>query len=888
MTWSRLSRILKLRWRSLTRAERLDEELDRELAFHFDQLVREYVGEGLDPQDAALAARQALGNLTAAKERARDYRGVGWLNDLGRDIRYAARRLRNAPAFTAVAVGSLAFGLGTNAAVLSAIHSTLWRPMPLPNAERLMIVRTQSQVDGLEHDQSSLTEFLAWKQRAHTLESVVAAFSGERDVAADANGQPAVRFATRAVTPGWFQTLGVVPYLGRLFTDAEYGSRGSPDAVLISYDLWQTRYARDPGIIGRAIRVNGADTRVVGVMPRDFAYKTQLVHAWFPLHLDPEKTAATTRWFTVIALRRSGVSVQDVQTDLTAVSRTIADQLPKTVSWRPHVLPLSEAERAWATRPLWALEGTAALVLLIACANVAGLLLARNATRQHEFAVRAALGANRGRLTRQIMGETLLLALLASGGGLGVAWLVLRGLTGILSPPIGSSALLLGGPNPALIAIMIVLIAAVTATVGIVPGYLSTRASSVWSPSPGSPGRQTASRFKLRGFLVATQIAASIVLLVSAALVVQSFIRLTFRDLHFDQRRLVMFQFRATGPAPRPIVQRVFNALNDVPDTEAVAGISDWHLTTLIPQKANVRLADSTPRLPVTPRYFLVTPGFFAAMRTPILKGREFGAKDDDGTPWTVVVNRTAAELFWPESDPIGQQLTVENIAGERPREVIGVVADVPLHRADLRTTPMLYASYLQQPPYQLPAIGVGLAGRMTFVIRYRTNRDAVVLEAERRAAAVAPNLPLIYGGEVTDFDPPTLQFLNYAVTLTALAMLAVVLAVIGLYGVTSHAVSERTREIGIRRALGADRRTIVRLVARTTFAVVLVGVLTGIAGTLTLPGLIASRLWAVDPRNPITILGVVVVVLGTVLVAAWVPLRRATAVDPSITLRAE
>jgi putative ABC transport system permease protein len=888
VTTARLLRVLRLRWRSLTRSATLDAELDRELAFHYDQLVREHADAGLGPVEARRAARQALGNVAAAKDDARDHRRLAWVHDLRRDIHYAARTLRARPGFTTIAIGSLALGIGANAAVLSAINTTLWRPLSLAHVDRLVILRTQSQVDGLEHDQASLVEFRAWQREARSLESVEASFGGERDVSADAFRRPAIRIATRAVTPGWFDLLGIRPYRGRLFTRDEYVRGRGPEVMLISYQFWQSHYGLSPDIINQVVRVNGIDTRIVGIMPPDFAYQSRLVHAWFPLRLDPYQTAGSTRWFNVIARRRPGISLADAQADAERVSRAVAGQLPKSLDWRPHVVAMSEAERGWARRPLWALEIAACLVLLVACANVAGLLIARNATRQQEFALRAALGASHGRLVRQLLAETGLLSAVAATIALAAAWPALRGLTAIVSPPIGSPRFVLGGVDLPMLGIIGGLTLIITVTVGMIPAFLCVRSAVMHAPAPGSPRQYATPRGRLRGLLVAVQIAASVVLLVSATLVVQSFVRLAHRDLRFDGRNLLIFQLRVPGSTPRATLDRVYGALGGLSDVDAIGGVSDWWLTTLIMPTASIRAEGATRASAIQPKLVIVTPGFFTVLRTRMVNGREFDSRDTGAAPWSVVLNQETARRLWPTETPIGKHLTLLNTAGERPREVVGVVPDMPLHREDLHPTPMVYTSSSQQPPYQPPAIGFGPAARMAFLLRYTANPNAVAREAQRRVASIAPDLPLIDSGEAADLGVPMLEFRNYAVALSGLAIVAMMLAIVGLYGVTSHAVVERTREIGIRMALGAARRDVMRTIGRTALAVAATGLGVGVAGALALPRWIAAKLWGLPPTHAGTILGVLGVVAVTVFVTCWLPLRRALRIQIAETLRAE
>jgi predicted permease len=878
----RLWRVLRLRWRSLTRPSALDTELDRELAFHVDQLVQEGVDLGLTPEQARIVARRLMGNVASAKAAARDERRLTWLEDFCRDMQYAARQLRSRPLFATIAAGSLAFALSANAAILSALRTTAGSPSTASHANRLVIVRAQSQVDGRERDQTSFAEFHAWKTRAATLESVSASFGGDRDVSADAFG-PAIRISTSAVTSGWFDTLGVRPFRGRLFTDGDYQPRQGPEVMLISDLLWRTRYKRDPRIFDEIARVNGRDTRIVGVLPPDFAYQSRLVQAWFPLRFEPQ--TPIVRRFTVIGLRRPGVSLAETQADVERVSRTIVDQIPKTLDWRPHVVPLVEAERGWATRPLSALELAAALVLLVACANVSGLLLARNVGRQHEFAMRSALGATRGRLVRQVFAESALLSACAGTVAFVAAWPALWVLTAIVSPPLDAARLIVPVNLPLTAGITMALMLVVTLAVGVAPAVACTTGSSWRSRLPCSSSHHTAPRLRVRAVQIVVQIAASMVLLVSAALVVQSVWRLAYRDLGFDQRRLLLFQIRVPGAVPRPALERIQDVLAHLSGVDAVGGVSDWWFTTLIVPKTSLRLDAAAHPSDLRPPALVITPGFFAALGAPLASGREFTASDDASAPWALIVNREAARLLWPSEDPIGKTLTLGDET--RSRVVVGVVGDMPLHREDVSATPMVYTSSLQQPPYRLPAIGVGPAGRMTFVVRYRTDGGTVAREAQRRVGSLGLDLPLVFVGEASAVGRLLLEFRNYGVALSVLAIVAFGLALMGLYGVTAHIVAAETRNVAIRAALGAGRRDLLRVVGGDMLVMTTVGIAIGWVGTLALPRLIATKLWGIVSPFPTTA-SVVGIVAVTIVAAVWIPLRRAVRIDLAVALRAE
>jgi predicted permease len=885
MTVGRFLRILRLRWRSLTQPAGVDHDLDRELDFHFTQLVREQTEAGLDPATARRAARRAMGNVAAAKDYARDHRRLSWVHQLREDVAYATRGLRQRAALTTAAVFALTLAIALAAAVATLIEVNLVRPISFPRAERLVIMRTQSQVDGLEHDQSSLTEFLAWKSRAQSLESVEASVGGDRDVAADADGHPAIRIATRAVTPAWFAVLGARPALGRVFTPEDYARPDGPDVAVISDALWASRFGRNPAILGRVIRVNRSDVRVVGVMPAAFPYQSGYVQAWFPLRLDPRSTGGVVRWFNVVALRRPGVSIVDVQADVERVSATLIDQLPPQVHWRPHVVGLKDAELGWAARPLWAEAIVAILVLLVACANVTGLLIARNATRTHEFAIRLAVGATPGRLAQQVSVEALLLAMLAAVPAATLAMPAFRMCAAIITPPIGSSRLQTDSAVPIMLAVLAALVLCVGIAMGMTSALASVGRALTIAPRVPRRSRDPRTGFGGRSLLGVVQVAGSVVLLVSSLLIVETYLQLAHRDLHFDTNHLLLFHVRVPGPAPLGTLQAIADSIGTIEGVDAVAGVSDWWLTTLILPKTNIYLGDDASPSGVGHVSLVVTPAVFSALRLPLLAGRELTTADTTTTPWAAVVNQEAARRLWRDENPLGKTI---RLSDGSPREVIGVVADTPLHSMDLAITPVVYTSYLQQPPYKEPAIGVGPAGRMTVVVRYRTNRDAIVSAALQRAASVAPDIPLVYSGEAAAVGWLLWQTGNRGLVLVSLGLVTLVFAAISVYGIASTAITERTREIAIRSALGAGRWHAFSIGARVPLAVVLAGLMVGVIGTRLLSKQIASELWGIRANEPVVMFFVLVFTAGVGLVVAWLPLRRALRHTPAEILRVE
>ena len=561
----------------------------------------------------------------------------------------------------------------------------------------------------------------------------------------------------------------------------------------------------------------------------------------------------------------------------------------------------------WATEPLVTVEAAVALVLLIACANVAALLLARGTVRGPELALRMALGASRGRIVRQLLTESLLLSVIGGGLGLFVAWVSLRALR-MMAPLPGQSAIPPVAIDARVLAITAVLAVMTALLFGVVPALRSSRLT-LNNPFKGLPraaprGRQPF----LRSTLVAGQIAIAFVLLIGAALLTTSFTRLVARDLHFDPDRLMTFDFRMSptefarpvgmrrgwphveiGPLPSTTLERVLARLRTLPGVVSVAGISHHPTNTIVLARARLTVegrAESSDGEGTTPVYFLVTPGFFSTMRTPIVQGREFGAGDTVSSPWVAVVNETLARTRWPGEDAIGKRIRLDVSSDEQTREVVGVVRDIPTRRAQVQAEPVVYTSTRQQASTSRAGLA-GIFGRMTFVLRTSGDPTSLVQAVQQAVAEVEPDRPL---GNISTrrVERYLVGRYSYVFVLVAFAMAATLIASIGVYGVMSYTVAQRLREIAIRIALGADGRDVFTVVARQALAIVGVGLGLGLAGALGMGRLISSQLWGITPTDPATFLGVALLLGAVAAAACLVPVRHALRADPVSVLKGE
>jgi putative ABC transport system permease protein len=683
-------------------------------------------------------------------------------------------------------------------------------------------------------------------------------------------------------------------------------------------------------VIGQQLRLDRINRTVIGVMPETFRYPNEQTNYWIPLRMDRSQGRNPQRFFVVTARLKDGVTIEQAQSDLEAIAARLARVDPdRHTGWGVRVKPVREAMFAWTRGRLYTLEGAVLLVLLVACANVAGLLLARGLVRGPEIALRTALGAGRGRIIRQLLTESVLLS--CGGGALGlvVAWAGIRALVAMDPPPggvaIGDIALSLRTLGAT------AFIAIVTGILyGLAPALMHARRSvtdTLQEPGGGTSTR----RPRLRSTLVAVQIAVTMILLVGAGLLMKSFVLVISRDLRFDTARLLTFEvhipigdyLRRRGavdglpyfeitPPPSIALERIYHGLRAIPGVQAVAGTSIPLLNSVVVPSATISLdaqrnrtvTSNAPaasfaigvgasashldeRRMLTAAYFLVTPDFFTSIGASRLGGRDFTEHDTAAGEWVAIINESAARRFWPESDPLGQTFTILNSPEERPRRVVGIVRDIPL-TLEGEYRPAIYTSYLQQPTGH-PSIGANIFGQMMFMVRSLGDPMSLLPSARRVVGDVDPDRPLSNVATMEQRLQSVIPRRGYFVfAISTFAITATLLAAIGIYGVMAYAVTQRTREIGIRVALGAAAHEVIALVARHIVLVVAVGLIVGLAGAVAATQLLQSQLWGVTPTDPSTFALVSLLFMLVSLIAAFFPLRQAVSVDPTIALRCE
>ncbi len=906
MNLARLKRIVNHRVNSLLREDRADAELAGELAFHFEALVRENLADGMSATDARIAARRKLGNIALLEEQCRDQRRVWWSHDLKQDVVYGWRMMRRNPGFTLVAAISLALGMGANTAVLGVADAMIFGPLPYRDPSRLTIIRTYSAENPSQLSNASLPDFFAIQDATHAFETMGCSLADQKSLGGEEDGRAPEKIPGQLYSPGMFETLGVEPLLGRVFRKADHHP-GRASVVILSHSLWQRRFAADPKILGQRIRLDGNPVEVIGVMPPDFRFAEGQPEYWLPMNPARSSLQSGVRYYIAAARLRQGSGREQAQAELDRVAAQLSAEFPENhQGWNFRVQPIRQALFGWTGQAMLILEAAVLMVLLIACANVAGLLLARGASRRQEMAMRAALGAGRMRIVRQVLVESLMLSGAGAALGLALAEVILRALPAVHPPP-GAPPLDAVPLNLHMLLLMglTALLTALCFGIGPALSAFQQDLTGTLKESPRSSALPHA-RHRLRGALVAAQIAFAFIMSIGSGLLIKSFVRLSGRDLNFEPRGLLTAEFRlptarvlrpdgayegvpymAVDPAAAPKFQRMLDRLRQLAGVDSVAGISSLPVNAPIVPALPVKM-DGEPTASGITSYFIVTPHFYATMRAPLIRGRDFDDADTAGSPWTAIVNETAARRFWPGDDPIGKHLTVDSGPDERPRQVIGVVRDVPTRTRQLEPEPVIYSSYLQQPPrYRLP--WATMLAQMTFVLRTPDRPLAISQAVQQAASEIDADTPL---DNVVPMEQHTGAWSSDTFYLTAMlgvfAAFATLLTAMGAYGVMASHVAQRTHEIGVRLALGARPVQILGLVGGRAAMVIVIGLAAGLAGARSLTRFLAPELWNVLPTDT-PVFGGTLLFLGCVAVAACVgPLRRSIKVDPMRALRCE
>ena len=860
----------------------MEREVDSELAFHLEMRVRELLDQGMTPEDARAAALERFGDLGRITEACRDLgrrrnedmRRAEWLTELRHDLRYAVRGLRSSPGFTAVALLTLAMGIGASTTIFSVANAVLLRPFPYHQPER--IVRLYETTPTTQTFSVSEPNYLDWRQRVRGMSQLAAVAGREASLLGDGDPQ---QLNALAATPSLFPLLGVRPILGRVFGDEEARPGAPARVVVLSYALWQTRFGGDPSIVGRTLNLSGTSYEVIGVMPSQFVFPGN-PELWEPLAPSPSGQRDDHQ-LAVLGRLAPNVTLGQALDELRSVARDLARQYPATNGdWGANVTSLEEwlIGRELTTR-VKVLLVAVGLLLLMACVNVANLLLARATARQREMSVRAALGAGRGRIVRQLLTESLVLSAVGAAIGVGLTILavpVLRDVGQTAIPRLDQLDIdwrvVSFGIGASLVTGILF---------GIAPALQASRASL--NDVLRSGGRVAAAG-RLRSILIVTSVAMALVLLVGAGLVGRSFERLMRVDYGFRAEGV----FAATlslpnGRYPERDQRAAFYAetlrrLSATPGVRAVGftniapfsgGSTSISFTAVGRQQAK---ADEF----LSANWRSVSPGYFAAIGVALEKGRLFAETDGLQAPRVIVISETMARRIWPGVDPLGQQITLSG--NPTPWTVVGIVGDIRDQLLQQEPEPMMYLSF-QQVPW---------AG-MWLVVRAAGDPMALAPVVRREIHAVDPLLPVANEQPLSRLVSQIAAQPRFTALIFGLfASAALVLAVVGVYGLVAYGVTQRTREIGVRLALGATPSRIVGGVVRHGIELAGFGIAIGLWAAYALSRFMQGILYDVAPTDAVTYLAVAALLVGCAAAASILPARWAARLDPVRALRDE
>ncbi len=837
-------------------------------------------------------------------------RALSWIRSFLQDTRYAARGLRKNPGFVLVVVLSLALGIGANSTIFSVMDALLYRSLPFPRPNRLVVIWETPLGQPDNFQSPPIAELLDWKAQNHVFDDIALTSGTEPATVADANGSEAIR--VQDVTPNYFDLLGAKPILGRVFTADEM--QELTQTVVLSNSFWKTHFKSDPHILGKSftIRTTGILCTVVGVMRLGFAdlYGAP-VDLWQPKNPASSRYAARQdHWLIPIARLKDGVTLAQAQSEMDIIARRIEQARPETNKGiGKRLMPLHEALYGWARQPLYPLFGAVAFVLLIACANVANLLQSRTETRRNEYAVRASLGASRVRLIQQLLAESLLLAV--TGGVLGIVlsiWGIqlFRKLAGEIP----------GSQNFTIDARVLLFTLATSLLTALLFGLIPAAQAS--NPNLNNALRESGQRTSAGGraltrhALAICEIALAMVLLIGAGLMINSILRLHRANPGFDSSNLLTMRIelpeggnymqrvpggdleRAT-PQVTAFFQQLLERVAALPGVESAGSItglpthfSEFYSYSILGHPA------PPPNQRPQAGYNEVSPSIFRTLKIPLKKGRYLDEHDSQGAPWAVVVNEAFARKEFPNEDPIGRQLLLRYdpypVDEERPRIIVGVVGDVKHFGLQQTAPPYIYSSFVQQPAV-FP--GGAIVDHLWQELAIRTPRGAsnanLVSAVKKIVSDLDPEQPItrvMTMDQILDESIGDNRF--YMRVLGIFAAMAVLLALMGIYGVMSYFVNERSREFGIRVALGAQPSDVLGLVTKTGLKLALIGVAAGVLVALGVARLITTFLYDVTPSDPLTYSAVAAALIAVAMLATYIPARRATKVDPITALRYE
>ena len=875
---------LRLRIKALGKRRQLDRDLDDEVAFHLAMRAEKNRAGGVEGAEAGYAAQRQFGNTTSMKERSREMWTFVSLESLWQDVRYGARLLAKNPGFTVIAILTLALGIGASTAIFSVVNSVLLRPLPFPEPDQLVRVWEANPKRGYVRNVVNPLNFLDWHEQNRSFGPMAAVAGGSANFN---HGKAPITVPALAVTPEFFSVLGVAPLLGRTFTDDD-GIPGHDERVILTYEFWQEQFGSDPAIVNRPIQVNDAPKLVVGVLPKGFAVPNMKASLWLPFAYTRDSDFAKSgRYLRVVARLKSGVTMTQAQQDMERVAAYTAQVRPDYNSgWGAIVNPMLKDVTSDVRRPLFVLFSAVGFVLLIACANVANLMLMRGVRRSREIAVRTTLGAARARVVRQLFVESLMLASAGTIGGIAIANWGLRALLALIPEASHLPRMESIRVDSAVFLFALALAFCTTVLFGLLPALRLSRVNLHDTLKQATTRGGLGGNRTLRQSLVVAEIALALLLSVGAGLLLRSFQRLTAVDLGFHSDHLVSMGVSISRvkyndpPKQARYLERLLDEIRQTPGVRRASTTDYLPLASELISGSCFAFGTAEPVNSATApgsQFLIISPGYFDTMGTPLLSGRDFNERDTLKSPSAAIVNQAFVSKYFPNGDALGKQLGV-CWSVQNPVQIVGVVADSRQTKLKDAPAPAIYLANTQAP----------LAGA-TFVARAAGDPQQVLRSIEIAIHRVDPDQPIT---EVRTMDSVFSDSASDArfqvVLLVIFAGLAVVLAMIGVYGVVSYSVGQRTQEIGVRMAMGAAATSIARMVLREALLLAVLAVVIGLAGAFALTRLMEALLYETTPTDPITLTAAAVAVLLVATLAALIPARRAMQVDPMVALRYE
>ena len=853
--------------------------MEEEIRFHLESKAEQNQARGMNADEARYAARRRFGNADLLQEKTREAWGWSALDHLAQDVKFAVRALCGSPAFSLIVILTLAFGIGVNTAIFSAVNALLLNPYPFPDPGRIVSVEARH-MSGKKSN-TGYQDFLDWQRQNAVFDAMaITPWTGEFTLTGHGDPQ---RIAGGETTADFLRVLGIQPVLGRFFTVAE-DQPGAPRVAILTYESWKKRFNADPGLLGRAMTLDGTQLTIVGVLPAGFAFPgIETCEFFAPLH-GASSLGRTQHQYGVVARLKPGVSVEQAQSDMSTIARRLEQQYPATnKGWGVKVQSLSDALAEDVRMPVTIFSYTVGFVLLLACVNVSGLLLARASGRAKEIAIRVSLGAGRGRIVRQMLTETVFLSIAGGASGILLALWLMDFLRKAAPEEFALDATLRLNPAVLVFTLLVSLFTGIVS--GLVPAWSASGAEpNAALKSDGNAWSRARSRNRLMSGLVAGEVALSVILLAGAGLLVRSFIsamRLDtgFRADHVLTFRLDLPQSKYTSKEQvAAFYQDLVDRLDNSAGVESAAGIMTLPMTGgmtggAFEVEGRPKAADWVDTMV---QYNASTPGYFHALGIPILRGRDFNRQDSATSLRVGIVNDTLARQYFPGQDPIGQRYK-DDYDGSW-RTIVGVVGSVKHQQPMKPAVPGVYAPHAQWS-----------SNWMTVTVRARGDAAQLTETARGAVHGLDGDLPLLKVRTMHEVVSDSLSQQRLLMQfLAGFAVFALLLDAIGIYGVVDYSERQRTREMGIRVALGASIGSVVRLVLQRGTLPAVAGVLVGLPVALAASGVLRAMLYGISPRDLTVFLGVPALLLLVALGASFLPARRAAKVNPIVALRCD